>query len=64
MRMLTLLPDIEQVEQKVNLDRSQASYVVTACSLPNSALHRIAARWRFCLKPNGYVWTARGELAR
>ncbi len=43
MRIITLPPDIEQVEQKVNQGRSQAFYVVTACSLPNSALHRIAA---------------------
>jgi hypothetical protein len=30
----------------------------------NSALHRIAARWRFRLKPKGYGGAARGELWR
>ena len=29
---------------------------------PNDTLHRIAARWRFCLKPKGYGGAARGEL--
>ncbi len=31
---------------------------------PNEALQRIAARWRFCLKPNEYGWTARAEGER
>ncbi len=29
-----------------------------------STRNRIAARWRFCLKPKGYGWAARGELGR
>jgi len=30
----------------------------------NSALHRIAALLRFCLKPKVHGWAARGELGR
>lgn len=62
--IITLPPDIEQVRQKVNLGGSQDSYVVTACSWPNFALHRIAARWRMLLNLKGRVWAARGELER
>jgi len=31
---------------------------------PKEAYHRIAARWRFCRKPKGHSWAARGELRR
>jgi hypothetical protein len=31
---------------------------------PNTALHRIAARWRFGTSAKGLGWAARGELER
>jgi hypothetical protein len=30
-------------------------------ALPNKALHRIAPRWQFGMKPKGRGWAARGE---
>ena len=31
---------------------------------PNTTLQRIAARWRFGMKPKGRVWAARAEGGR
>ena len=48
----------------MNPGRLLTVWEVRKAAPANMALHRIAARWRFCLKPNGFGWAARGELRR
>jgi hypothetical protein len=33
-------------------------------AIAGSTRNRIAARWRFCMRPNGFVLAARDELER
>jgi hypothetical protein len=47
---------------KVTLLQGTSTPTLTPMPGVHKVLHRIAARWRFLLKPKEYGWAARGEL--
>jgi hypothetical protein len=49
--------EVEEAEHKVMAGSARGRW-------PNTALQRIAARWRFGMKPKGRVWAARAEGCR